>query len=187
MRVTVVLDVCPPARGVTARDEYDAMIREGIAPWLRERGFRKRRNRFRRSADPGWQEVDFQASQWGDRDDVRFTINLRVAVTELMSADPGAHVEERIGALIGHGEDHWWAVDPTTDTAQLAAEMRGILEQRALPWLEARGSLERLLELARRAPDDFPGYLLGRFAMLLELSGLDDLAAEVAALDREDA
>ena len=170
--------------GVTAREKYDLMILEGIAPLLRELGFRKRRNRFRRSDDGGWQELDFQASQWGDRDHVRFTINLCLAAAELVAPDPGAHVEERMGALIGDGEDHWWEVDPATDADRLADELRGVLEERAVPWLDERRSLERLLALARRAPDDFPGHGLGRFVMLLELAGLDHLASEIATLDR---
>src|SRR3712207_9332587 len=66
------------------------------SPWLRERGFKKRRNRFRRSDDRGWQVIDFQASQWGSRDDVRFTINLWVGVSELADAEADAHVQQRI-------------------------------------------------------------------------------------------
>ena len=63
---------------MTAREKYDSMIRDDLGPWLRERGFKKQRNRFRRVDASGWQVVDFQASQWGSRDDVRFTINLCV-------------------------------------------------------------------------------------------------------------
>lgn len=59
------------------------MVRDDLGPWLRERGFKKRGNRFRRVDGSGWQVVDFQASQWGSRDDVRFTINLWVGLTEL--------------------------------------------------------------------------------------------------------
>ena len=42
-----------------------------------------------------------------------------------------------------------------------------------------------LLALARSAPDEFPGYALGRFALLLAESGMDELASEVATLDAE--
>jgi Domain of unknown function (DUF4304) len=85
---------------VTARQKYDAMIRDEIGPWLRERDFRKRRNRFRRVDRDGWQVVDFQASAWGSRDDVRFTINLWVGVTELEGAEADAQVQQRVGALL---------------------------------------------------------------------------------------
>jgi hypothetical protein len=167
---------------VTAREKYDAMIRYDLGPWLRERAFKKRRNRFRRSREAGWEVVDFQASQWGSQDDVRFTMNLWVGVSELAQADADWHVQERVGSLIGDGEDHWWPVDARTDTQDLADEVRHLLEEQALPWLEARSSLDRLLEMARESPDEFPRHALGRFGMLLAKSDFDALATEMAAI-----
>lgn len=158
------------------------MIRDDLGPWLRQRGFRKRRHRFVRSEASGWQVMDFQASQWGNRDDVRFTINLWVGVTELADADADSHVQQRVGALIADGEDHWWSVDAGTDVQQLAIELRAVMEERALPWLRERGSLDRLVTLARNDPDHFPRYALGRFGMLLARTGHEGLASEMAAL-----
>jgi hypothetical protein len=112
---------------------------------LRERGFRKRRNRFRRADETGWEIVDFQASQWGSRDNVRFTINLQVGVPQ------------RLGALIADGEDRWWSGDADTDVVQLTEELRTLLADHALPWLEERSSLEQLLD--RRGPA-VPRYLI---------------------------
>lgn len=170
---------------MTAREKYDLMVRDDLGPWLRGRGFRKRRNRFRRVDRSGWQVVDFQASQWGSHDAVRFTINLWVGVTELADTDADSHVRQRVGALIGDGEDHWWPVEPATDMQQLSDELRRILEERALPWLEARGTLERLVALARNDTEHFPRYALGRFGMLLARAGHDGLAREMTALGAE--
>ena len=174
-------------RGMTARERYDAMVRDEIGPWLRERGFKKRRNGFRRADQAGWQVVDFQASQWGSRDHVRFTINLWVGVPELApdASETDAHVEQRIGALTDDGEDRWWSIDADTDVAQLAGEVRTLLAERALPWLDARASLEQLVVLAERQPDDFPRYLLGRFGMLLGQAGFAELSARVQRLAQE--
>jgi hypothetical protein len=164
---------------VTAREKYDLMIGEEIGPWLRDRGFKKRRNRFRRADELGWQVVDFQASQWGSRDNVRFTINLWVGVAELADAEDDAQVQQRIGPLLPGGEDHWWAVTAATDTAVLGHELRRVLQELAMPWLDARRSLDHLMTLARTSPDEFPDYMLGRFKMLLGRVGLDKLASEV--------
>jgi hypothetical protein len=84
-------------------------------------------------------------SQWGSRDDVRFTINLHVGVPQ------------RLGALIADGEDRWWSVDADTDVVQLAEELRTLLADHALPWLEERPSLEQLLD--HRGPA-VPRYLI---------------------------
>jgi hypothetical protein len=157
------------------------MLRTDIAPWLREQGFRKRRNRFRRSDQDGWQVVDFQASQWGTRDEVRFTINLWIGVTELAAAERDAHVQQRVGALLSDGEDRWWEVDARTDPRALTDELRAVLETICLPWLDARSSLDRLMQLATNDPDEFPRYALGRFRMLLEQAGMESLAADVPA------
>jgi hypothetical protein len=125
--------------------------------------------------------VDFQASQWGNRDDVRFTLNLWVGVPELTLAGRGgeAQIQQRIGALMSGGEDHWWPVDAATDVLHLAAELRDVLAAHGLPWLDARSGFDRLLSLAREDPDEFPRFLLGRFAMLLDRAGYEDVATEI--------
>lgn len=157
------------------------MLRDQVGPWLRAHGFKKRRNRFRRADDDGWQVVDFQASQWGSRNDVRFTINLWVGVAELADTEADAQVQERVGLLLPGGQDHWWSLDAATDTTALADELRHVLQERCLPWLEARRSLGHLMDIARSTPDEFPRYALGRFRMLLERSGLAALASDVPA------
>lgn len=167
--------------GVTAREKYDVMLRDEVGPWLRDRGFRKRRNRFRRADDEGWQVVDFQASAWGSKDDVRFTINLWVGVTELEIADAEAQVQQRVGALLPGGEDHWWPLDAATDMVALSAEIEDALERYCLPWLDSRRSLDQLMAIVRDLPDEFPRYALSRFQMLLSRAGLDSLASEIPA------
>jgi hypothetical protein len=89
--------------GVTVREKYEAMIREQLAPWFGEQGFKKRRNTFRRDGDRGWQVVDFQASQFGSRDCVHFTINLRIGVpeisrTKVRHAACGCRTSQRVGS-----------------------------------------------------------------------------------------
>ena len=82
---------------LTTRERYDAMIKTMIGIELRELGSRKRRNTFYRTSDAGWTLIDFQASQFGTRDDVSFTINLGISFIELQprgQAPPGAdHVK----------------------------------------------------------------------------------------------
>ena len=65
---------------MTERERCDAMVRDVIGPELKAAGFRRARNRFARRVDGGWQVIDFQASQFGSRDQVSFTINLGTAL-----------------------------------------------------------------------------------------------------------
>ena len=68
---------------MTPRRHYDEMIRSVVGPELKREGFKRIRNRFARWSGGGWQIIDFQASAWGSRDEVRFTINLASAVEGL--------------------------------------------------------------------------------------------------------
>ena len=114
----------------TTRERYDGLISTVIAPDLRERGFRKRRNTFFRQADAGWTLIDFQASQFGTRDDVSFAVNLGVSFVELQQADEGepsltrAHIRQRIGAVLDRPGDVWWNLRPTSNHTAVGGEVK---------------------------------------------------------------
>jgi hypothetical protein len=141
---------------MTVRDRYDALVRESVGRWLCARAFKRERNRFGRRGDRTWEIVDFQASAFGSRDDVSFTINLGVAFDEV---DPSWNrgrppalspdmVTTRIGRLLESGEDRWWQLDDDTDTVKLAYELCSVLH--ALPWLSERSNRDSVRELIRR-------------------------------------
>ena len=146
----------------TSRDIYDEMIRDGIAPALRAVGFRKIRNRFARRVSTSWQIIDFQASQFGSLDEVRFTVNLAVAYfsaggTAISKPSPDkpppehkADVRLRIGSLTPGQQDLWWDVQRGTDVPALAQEVSMLLTSKGLPWLESRGTIDRLVSLVTK-------------------------------------
>lgn len=113
-----------------------------------------------------------RATRFGSR-------SIWVGVNEVAEVEADAQLQQRLGALLPGGEDRWWEIEAETDTAALAAELRDALEARALPWLDARASLDQLIALAREAPNDFPRYALGRFQILLQSAGLEALASDV--------
>ena len=109
---------------MTVRDRYDALDRESVGRWLCARAFKRERNRFGRRGDRTWEIVDFQASAFGSRDDVSFTINLGVTFDEV---DPPWNrgrppalspdiVTTRIGRLLECGEDRGGGSSTTTPT-----------------------------------------------------------------------
>lgn len=177
----------------TTRDRYDELISTVIAPGLRERGFRKRRNAFFRQLDSGWTLIDFQASQFGTLEDVSFTINLGVSFVELHGADEGppsltrAHVRQRIGAVLDRGEDVWWELHPTSDGVAVAWEVRDALDRAAIPWLDKRAVLHNVLEAARVDVHFIEPWHLSRLSGLAERVGKENLADELRHLAQREA
>ena len=175
---------------MTARERYDDMIRTVVGGELKRQGFKRSRNRFSRWRNEGWQIIDFQASQWGDRDGVRFTINLGSAVAGLPKLTPwdekkappedAAHLRQRVGELID-GRDRWWRFDATTDATALADELLAVLRRVGMPWLDARSELEQVLELISRSPEDLGWHDLRVLPGLLAESGHKDAAEAVEA------
>ncbi len=176
---------------MTARERYDAMVRRRIGSELKQHGFRRLRNRFARWTGTGWQIIDFQASDFGDRDDVRFTVNLATAVDGLRRrsawderrppTESNAHLRDRLGFLVD-GRDVWWTLDRSTDAETLADELLVLLLEHALPWLEARSSLEDVLQLATSRPEALGWPDLRGLPKLLEDAGH---GAAAAAVERE--
>jgi hypothetical protein len=175
---------------VTERERYDEMIRGVIGPELKAEGFKRMRNRFARWKDDGRQIIDFQASQWGSRDGVSFTINLGVSVEGLAKrsgwdsrkppTEAGAHLREPIGRILDD-PDHWWDFDADTDSAALATDLISILRREALPWLDARAGLPNILDLISHSPNALGWRELRALPKLLSDVGLVDAATAVTA------
>jgi len=176
----------------SARERYDRLLSEEVAPPLKANGFRRSRNRFSRPSNGGWQIIDFQASQYGSAEDVRFTVNLRAAYRELRSRDESwddkrpppvykAHSHERIGTLLPGCEDRWWAFAAGTDASALATELLGVITATALPWLDARASLAEIITLAADHPESLGHGERARLPKLLNDEGRSDLASVFAS------
>jgi hypothetical protein len=141
------------------------MMREQVAPPLREMGFRGSGQTFYLPSDSHWSLLGFQRSQWSDADRVAFTVNMTVvgrAVWESAFAEypglgekPGAnwspapifrslwssggYWHRRIGELTGAGET-WWDVRASDDTARAADEVIAAIRDYAMPAMTSRMS-----------------------------------------------
>jgi hypothetical protein len=131
------------------------MLKERVAPALRELGFKGSGQRYHLPVPGHYALLGFQKMRFGTRHDVMFTINLlacsHAAWTALVARTPhygpkpilGAHYEEpiwseRIGFLLPEPHDHWWHVLDDTDTAALADDVIGVVRTYGMPALLAR-------------------------------------------------
>lgn len=150
------------------------MISEKIRPVLRGAGFTKKRNVFVRDLDGTRHSLELQASQFGSRDDVEFTINLGIDYEEL--SDP-SQLRVRLGRLLPSGADTWWELDDSTNIGELAAQLVAVIEERALPWFDERATFSQARQLLEQRPDRFDIGSLDRLAVLCRRAGFDDVAS----------
>jgi Domain of unknown function (DUF4304) len=177
-------------RMATAQDKFKELLAGDFSPWLKERGFKRRDTTFRRRRDAAWQIVNFQRSQFSDASDVRFTINLGVALDALHDepswGSRGWPLEyecdfrERIGQL-HKGEDYWWKVRPLRPTRGVVKDVLAAF-QTALPWLDAHAEPRTLLADALRDPSRVNAFGLAALVALAKKIGDE---AEVDAAEAE--
>jgi hypothetical protein len=177
----------------TTRERYDGMITTTVGAELHAREFRKGRNAFFREIGRGWQLIDFQASQFGTRDEISFTINLGISFGELRTGEKGppslgrAHIRQRIGRLLDANEDFWWNLDRASDFDAVATEVNIALVSKGIPWLEARSMLDQVLAETRRDPSFIESWHLARLSALTERSAQPELAGELRLLSQRGA
>ncbi|GAA3443351.1 DUF4304 domain-containing protein [Planomonospora venezuelensis] len=129
------------------------MLRDEIAPPLRELGFVGSGQVYRLPDDRHWALLGFQRSTGSTWELLRFTVNLSVVPKELWEQRrsagrlpprpaPSTYYGpwtwwSRIGKLLPDGGDHWWDVGPAPDPAVASDVLAGVRDF-ALPALERR-------------------------------------------------
>ncbi len=132
------------------------MMREDVAPALRELGFKGSGQSFSLPSDRYWALVGFQKSAYSDATAVKFTVNLRVVSKEdwerAREAQPWRGQRPspndagsvpggwyaRIGQLLPSRADQWWRVDPDTPTEQTAQAVVAAIRDFGLPEMRRR-------------------------------------------------
>jgi len=132
------------------------MLRDEIAPALRQRGFKGSGTAYVLPDDTHWLQLGFQSSKWNTTAEAAFTVNL--AVAEKVAWDrfalqsglkgrpnPNATYSRdmrvwRLGSL-AFGEDRWWRVlDVPAQAGGVAEQVLDAIDRVGLPWLRSKGS-----------------------------------------------
>ncbi|MFD7030334.1 DUF4304 domain-containing protein [Streptomyces sp. NPDC059917] len=140
---------------MNATDLFHQMLRERIAPALREAGFTGTGREYRLAvAAPDHALIGFQRSAGSTPDRCRFTVNLRavgyqehedlrrlrpVLGTRLSANHVGpVGWHARIGALLGHPHDHWWTITDEQSASVVAEDVVDLVQRHAVPALWGR-------------------------------------------------
>lgn len=155
---------------MSPNDVFKALLSQYIAPPLKAHGFRKQGQTFGLRGDGVWGIINFQKSQWSNRDSLDFTINVAIWSDRLAALDlhgyayaPAGipnHVycpwRRRIGDLMPDPYDRWWTIetplaswDPVLNP-QLIQEVTAAVNEHAVPLLLRVRSDRALLEEIRR-------------------------------------
>ena len=135
----------------TAQATYAAMLRDWIAPRLRELGFRGSGGTYLLPDERRWALIGFQKDRYSDARQVRFTVNVAVAdraAWEAARAEhpwlpprPSGNTHYPIGDLVRIGQllparvDTWWVVPAAAPTDGVADEVVRAIRDYALPWM----------------------------------------------------
>jgi len=138
----------------TAVDEFSTVVRDRLAPALRELGLKGSGTAFLLPDEQSWAIVGFQKSRTSDRREVRFTVNLTVAnkldwerarvVTPWLPARPSGNgrypvgTVVRLGLIMPGGRDRWWSVTASAPAAEIVADVIAAIRDHGIPWLRAR-------------------------------------------------
>ncbi|KPJ91600.1 MAG: hypothetical protein AMJ53_11285 [Gammaproteobacteria bacterium SG8_11] len=133
----------------------DAIIKEGLAPLLKNNGFKKKARNFYREYSDRVEVINVQASQWNEGNEGKFTINVGVyypEISKILEAPPvsGAPkeydctVRERIGLLTPENKDHWWHIDGSVNDLEVAENVANQVEKICFPWLSEMSDLENV-------------------------------------------
>lgn len=131
--------------------EYRRLVALPAADLLKKRGFRKSGWRFRADRGDAGLVVAFQSSQSSDRNHLKVTVNLSIHLG-LLDRDPTifageGHWGRRIGEFMPVPHDHWWVCNDDLESRRAGEEIAAILDNAALPEMEALASAEALTRL----------------------------------------
>ena len=137
-------------RRTNAQETFKALMRDEIAPALRQLGFKGSGQAYALPSETCWALVGFQKSQASEASYVRFTVNATVVSREAWEQEraerpylperPSPNTfygkfawQERIGGLMPGGQDRWWEITGRTDARAIAESVIEAIRDYALP------------------------------------------------------
>ncbi|MQR94634.1 DUF4304 domain-containing protein [Fictibacillus phosphorivorans] len=145
---------------VKIKDVFKQIVKEIIAPTLKNHGFKKKGNNFA-STFPGFSwTINVQSSSWNTREDVAFTINMGVYIESLYGTyyqdeppkfplEVDSVMRLRISALkntTNQYEDSWYKLTSATNLEDLIEQVKDDLERVIIPHFQQLQSIQDVIQ-----------------------------------------
>lgn len=147
------------------QNQFEQLVSKVIWPEFKSHSFRKTGNNFRIYNEDGWGKiVNVQKSAYGDRNEIKFTINtgLYLAKADTLFAEPRAEkflepdclVRTRVGYLNGSNHDLWYELDTQSQPQLIQQQVMQDVTQFILPYLNNIHSVDDIVQqmLRERRP-----------------------------------
>ena len=140
---------------MTAQEAFTMLVKEQIAPALRELGFKGSVQRFVLPSETHWAQIGLQKFTRSNRDFVDFTANVTVVGRDVWDAEraesphlptqPAPNIfygtyawQKRIGDVVPERREKIWRVEPDRPAEPVAEEFVAAIRDHALPAMRKR-------------------------------------------------
>ena len=133
----------------TVQEKFKLLMKERIAPRLREHGLKGSGQNFYLPSESHWALIGFQKSMFSDSLELKFTINIYVVnknewenarskrsyfpVKPTPTTKWGLGWERRIGFLLPERCDHWWSMKSNSNLENISGQVIEYIVKYALP------------------------------------------------------
>lgn len=129
-----------------------------ITPFIKKEGFEKKGNNFYKKLNKNYGIINFQKSQDGNKDEVKFTLNFGVysdLLGKFVDFDYDAskvpdvwscHWQARIGQFMPSNPDHWWSIKASDSLDNINSVLISNIQNIILPEIDKRLTDESLMK-----------------------------------------
>ena len=142
--------------------KFDTIVKEGFTPLLKPLSFKKKAlNYYRQLAEVGY-IINIQKSSYGDRDHIKFRINIGIFEPKFWSVshkgqvpdyptEPDCLIRKTINDLRSRN-DLWYEVTDTTNEEALIKEMKEDIQNYILPFFDQLNSAQKIFSALEKDP-----------------------------------
>ncbi len=122
---------------VTQQDRLKGIIKENIAPAMKEAGFKKKGNWFNRQGEDNTDFLNIVSSRWNTGNEVDFTLEAYVMPNGKKPIKDAPIKRQRMEHL-REGENYWYKLTPEVNVKELGQVIEQDISKYIMPFFASR-------------------------------------------------